>query len=114
MPTISIYGGLYLLRDGSCVSLNGVLPRRLWDSGGETKCRSREALWIGVLTCIMELVDINVMVDLTCLLSSDGADESPFDPTEQTDGGDVHFVEERVFATYCGRSVLEVEDRVWG
>ena len=60
---------------------------------------------MGVLTCIMELVDINVMVDLTCLLSSDCSDESSFDPTEQTDGGDVHFVEERVLAAYCGRSV---------
>ena len=40
----------------------------------------------------MELVDIDVVVDLACLLSSDGADESSFDSLEQTDGGDVHFV----------------------
>ena len=102
LASIGVFGGLYLLWYGHCLGFYWFPPGHRWGCCRDAQGRCREAFRTCIAAGIVQLVNVYVVINAVCFLTSNGTEESLLSAAEHALSGFMHCVQEGVFATYIG------------
>ena len=112
LASIGIFGGLYLLGYGHCLGFDWFTPGHRWCCCRDAQSWCREAFRTCIAAGIVQLVNVDVVINAVCFLTSNGTEESLLSAAEHALSGCMHCVQEGVFAAYIGRCIGRQEDGI--
>ena len=112
LAAIGIFGGLYLLGYGHCLGFDWFTPGHRWCCCRDAQSWCREAFRTCIAAGIVQLVNVDVVINAVCFLTSNGTEESLLSAAEHALRGCMHCVQKGVFAADIGRCIGWHEDGI--
>ena len=105
LASIGTFGGLDLLWYGDCLGFDWVRPghRRCCCRDAQSWCR--EAFRAFIAAGIVQFVNVDIVINAVCFLTSNSTEELLLNAPEHAFGGCMHCVQEGVFSADIGRGI---------